>query len=120
MPTEINKFSDVLGHDYLKTVPLLTGTALFPRSRVQLDISRLATASFFALMMGHTALGDDGDNDTDNSLNRIIVTATRTPLDESQIGSAFSQLTQEELETLFRIFSLSMPLRFWGFWFFIR
>ena len=32
-------------------------------------------------------------------MDRVIVTATRTALEESQIGSAFSQLTGEQLQT---------------------
>ncbi|MBV9106683.1 MAG: TonB-dependent receptor [Verrucomicrobia bacterium] len=43
---------------------------------------------------------DQSDATTSNlALDRVIVTATRTFEDESRIGSAFSQLTGEQLET---------------------
>ena len=47
------------------------------------------------------AFAADGQDDVTTSipLDRVIVTATRTPEDESGIGSAFSQLSGQELET---------------------
>jgi outer membrane cobalamin receptor len=110
MPTETKKRSDLRKHYHVDTLPVLIGTAAIPKSRIPPDplklrygatccISRLARVSFLALMLSHSALGDEANSDADDSFNRIIVTATRTAEDESQIGSAFSQLTEQELET---------------------
>jgi vitamin B12 transporter len=103
MPTETNKVSDLLGHHGLArkshglpTQPPLTAA---PKSGLFLDISRLVTASFLSLTTSHLAFGDDSSDNLDSFLSRIIVTATRTPEDESQIGSSFSQLTADELQT---------------------
>jgi vitamin B12 transporter len=64
------------------------------------------TAAFrLALIVSVTAglrafAADPGDDNTTSlPLDRVIVTATRTSEDESKIGSAFSQLTGEELDT---------------------
>lgn len=61
-------------------------------------------AVFASLMVSVDAFGADENSyaTTNLLLDRVIVTATRTPEDESQIGSAFSQLTGQELETLAR------------------
>ncbi|MBV8212361.1 MAG: TonB-dependent receptor [Verrucomicrobia bacterium] len=60
--------------------------------------SRLAMA-FLLVLTATDACGDDSDTGSNSPMDRVIVTATRTALDESQIGSAFSQLTGEELQT---------------------
>jgi vitamin B12 transporter len=103
MPTETKKVSDLLGHYDLtpknRALWIPAGIAPFPKSRILLGIPRLVTASFLTLTMSHLALGDDTGSETENLLNQVIVTATRTPEDQSQIGSAFSQLTQDELQT---------------------
>jgi vitamin B12 transporter len=103
MPTETNKVSDLLGHHGLArrshgllTQPRPTSAS---KSGLFLDISRLVTASFLSLTTSHLAFGDDSSSNIDGFLDRIIVTATRTPEDESQIGSSFSQLTGDELQT---------------------
>jgi vitamin B12 transporter len=49
--------------------------------------------------LGAYAADDQSDSDTSFPLERVLVTATRTSEDESQIGSAFSQLSGQELET---------------------
>jgi vitamin B12 transporter len=57
---------------------------------------------FFAgFMPGSEAFGADEQSDatTSTPLDRVIVTATRTSEDESRVGSAFSQLSGQELET---------------------
>ncbi len=103
MPTETKKVSDLLGHHDLArknhAVRMLASTAALLKSRLLFDFSRLVAASFLTLTMNHRALGDDSGSNTDNLFNQIIVTATRTPEDESQIGSAFSQLTGDQLQT---------------------
>jgi vitamin B12 transporter len=103
MPTETKKVSDLPGrHDLARkdhAVPILTGTATLPKSRILLDISRLVAASFLTLTVNHRALGDDSGSNTDILFNQIIVTATRTPEDASKVGSAFSQLTEDQLQT---------------------
>jgi hypothetical protein len=103
MPTETNKVSDLLGHHGPARkslgLPAPAGTAAVPESRLLLDISSLVTASFLYLATSHLAFGDDSGSNTDIFLSRIIMTATRTPEDESQIGSSFSQLIGEELRT---------------------
>jgi outer membrane receptor protein involved in Fe transport len=64
-------------------------------------VSTVGLVLFATLTAGFEAFGADQENDSTTSLllDRVIVTATRTAEDESQIGSAFSQLTGEELET---------------------
>jgi vitamin B12 transporter len=54
-----------------------------------------------ASLMASKAFAADDQSDATNglSLDRVIVTATRTPEDESRIGSAFSQLSGQELAT---------------------
>jgi hypothetical protein len=103
MPTETNNVSDLPGHHGLgrKSHGLLTQLlpTSTPKPSLFLDISRLLTASFLALTTSHLAFGDDSTSNIDSFLNRIIVTPTRTPEDESQIGSSFSQLTADELQT---------------------
>jgi vitamin B12 transporter len=99
MPTETERPSDLLEYHYVKTLQVLTGTAAIRKSGILLDIERLTIASFLALITSHAALADDADSGANNTLNPIIVTATRTPENESQIGSAVSQLTGEQLET---------------------
>jgi vitamin B12 transporter len=103
MPTETRKVSNSLGHYDLapksRALSMPAGGTPIPKSRILLDVSRLMTASFLTLTMSHLALGDGADSNTDNLFNQVIVTATRTPEDQSQIGSAFSQLTQDELRT---------------------
>jgi hypothetical protein len=104
MPTETNTVSDPPGHHdpHRKShkPPKPTGTAALRKSRFLVDVSRVLTASFFSLTTSHLALSDDSSGgNSDIFLDRIIVTATRTPEDESQIGSSFSQLTGEELQT---------------------
>ena len=56
---------------------------------------------FASLTAGKKAFGADeqGDSTTSLSLDRVIVTATRTSEEESGIGSAFSQLSGQQLET---------------------
>jgi hypothetical protein len=99
MPTETKKPSDLAKHHPVGSLQVLTGTPALPKSRILLDIEKLTIGSFLALLMSHAALGDDADGGANNTLNPIIVTATRTPENESQIGSAVSQLTAEQLET---------------------
>ena len=64
-------------------------------------VATVGLVLFATLTAGFEAFGADEESDSTTSLllDRVIVTATRTPEDESQIGSAFSQLTGEELET---------------------
>jgi len=64
-------------------------------------VSTVGLVLFATLTAGFEAFGADEESDSTTSLplDRVIVTATRTPEVESQIGSAFSQLTGEELET---------------------
>jgi vitamin B12 transporter len=54
-----------------------------------------------SLVAGFEAFGADEESDetTGFPLGRVIVTATRTSEDESRVGSAFSQLSGQELET---------------------
>ena len=62
-------------------------------------VATVGLVLFATLTAGFEASGADEESDSTTSLllDRVIVTATRTPEDESQIGSAFSQLTGEEL-----------------------
>ncbi|MBV8898805.1 MAG: TonB-dependent receptor, partial [Verrucomicrobia bacterium] len=57
--------------------------------------------ALFIMMLASLEVGSAEDNDAQTSLalDRIIVTATRTAEEESRIGSAFSQLTGQELAT---------------------
>jgi outer membrane receptor protein involved in Fe transport len=99
MPTETKRPSDLLEHYDVKALTVLSGTEAIPKSGILLDIKGLIIAFFLALITSHAALGVDGDSGANNILNPIIVTATRTAENESQIGSAASQLTAEQLET---------------------
>jgi vitamin B12 transporter len=103
MPTETSKVSDPLGHhDPQRTSHnprKLADIVALRRPRFLVDISRVLTASFFSVTTSHLAFGEDSSGNSDSFFDRIIVTATRTPEDESQIGSSFSQLTGEELQT---------------------
>lgn len=57
--------------------------------------------ALFVMVLTSLEVGSAEDNDAQTSLalGRIIVTATRTAEEESRIGSAFSQLTGQELAT---------------------
>src|ERR1700674_3681808 len=66
-------------------------------------IATLGFVLLASLMAGVQVFAADDQSDRDLAttlpLDRVIVTATRTSEDESKIGSAFSQLSGEELET---------------------
>ena len=53
------------------------------------------------LFAAFAAFGADDQSDATSGLplDRVIVTATRTPVNESDLGSAFSQLTGQEMQT---------------------
>jgi vitamin B12 transporter len=110
MPTETKKLSESLEPHQVDIRQGLTRPATQPKSALlpspslprrggPRSMARLATVTFLALMLSQRGMGDDGDGNPDDWLNRLIVTATRTPEEASQIGSAFSQLTQDELQT---------------------
>jgi vitamin B12 transporter len=100
MPTETKKLSDLTKYAQVETSPPGKACAETQRKRrASLPVSQLATAFCLTVAVSHRALGDDSDETNGGILTRTIVTATRTAEDESQIGSAFSQLTEDELET---------------------
>jgi vitamin B12 transporter len=110
MPTQTKRVSDLLEQHQVNLLPVLSRPAADPKSEFRFSpslprrggpqrIGQLATFIFFALMLSNRGMGDETDNSTNDPINRVIVTATRTPEDESQIGSAFSQLTEDELQT---------------------
>ena len=110
MPAELQFQSDPEKFLFLKLAPPTgpTGSSAAIRENYRtLSHSLTCAAIGLALLAslcagtGMKAFGADEQNDVATSLplDRVIVTATRTSEDESRIGSAFSQLTGQELET---------------------
>jgi vitamin B12 transporter len=66
-----------------------------------LAVATIGLVLVASLMVGFEAAGEDDQSESPTGLplDRVIVTATRTPEEESWIGSAFSQLTGQQLET---------------------
>jgi len=108
MPTELLLQSDLANSPFAPLI-LVTGRSRSRRiirnnNRSNLPCVEVATIGLFLLALltaGFEAFGADDQSDATTSLplDRIIVTATRTSEDESRIGSAFSQLSGQELET---------------------
>jgi hypothetical protein len=108
MPTELQHHSDREKSLSLTLNPVTdrAGSRVIIRetkrpSTPSVAVSTVGLVLFATLTAGFEAFGADQENDSTTSLplNPIIVTATRTPENESQIGSAVSQLTAEQLET---------------------
>jgi vitamin B12 transporter len=108
MPTELQHHSDREKSLSLTLNPVTdrAGSRVIIRetkrpSTPSVAVSTVGLVLFATLTAGFEAFGADQENDstTSTAFNPIIVTATRTPENESQIGSAVSQLTAEQLET---------------------
>ncbi len=84
----------------LKSGRFLTHLNLSRRDRLAGTKCAIASCAMI-LCSAVAAFGqeDQGASTSGVSLDRVIVTATRTPEDESQLGSAFSQLTGDEMQT---------------------
>jgi vitamin B12 transporter len=110
MPTELQYESDPEKFLFLKLASTTgpTGSRAAIRENDQTSSNSLTGATIGLALLaslcagtGTKAFGADQQNDVATSLplDRVIVTATRTSEDESRIGSAFSQLTGDEMET---------------------
>jgi vitamin B12 transporter len=110
MPTEPQHQSDPEKFLFLKlappTGPTESSLAIRDTDRTSSHFSAgaiigLALLASLCAGTGTKTFGADEQNDvtTNLPLDRVIVTATRTTEDESQVGSAFSQLTGDEMET---------------------
>src|SRR3984957_8566735 len=108
MPAELPLLTDPVKSFFVTSPPIVGRGA----SRVTIrEIVRSWTSSRTFLTIGFLLLASlaatlevfgadqSGELSTNLPLDRIIVTATRTSEDESRIGSAFSQLTGQELAT---------------------
>jgi vitamin B12 transporter len=108
MPTELQLLSDPGNSLFLPPTPA-TGRASPPLtvSETKQPSPRFVGVAIYGFVLlasltgGFEAFGADQEDDVTTSLplDRVIVTATRTSEDESGIGSAFSQLSGQELET---------------------
>ncbi len=108
MPAELPLLTDPVKSFFVTPLPIVGQDASrvtireivrsWTSSRTFLTIGFLLVASLAATLKVFGA-DQSGEVSTNLPLDRIIVTATRTPEEESRIGSAFSQLTGQELET---------------------
>ena len=69
--------------------------------RPSMAVATIGLVLLASLMVGSEVSGEDDQSESPTGLplDRVIVTATRTPEEETLIGSAFSQLTGQQLET---------------------
>jgi vitamin B12 transporter len=105
MPAEL-QFQVYRGKSRSRLTALLKGgctvkaASLPRRDRLFASIRTIGLCAMILLVSVAACGADDqGDATSGVPLDRVIVTATRTPQDESQLGSAFSQLTGQQMQT---------------------